>query len=407
MIKSKIIVSGTGCALADYLYNGISFNSKEFIKFQSKKPGDGGLSPGKLVFTGELEKYSNLLYQEIKGEIIGGRPPDNFNVGGPSLVPMIHAAQLLNEEDYKVNFYGIAGNDKTAEKILRIVRNTNLDIKNYKITKKRSTPFTDVLSDPEFDNGNGERTFINNLGAALDYSLNDLGESFYNSNIVCFGGTALVPALHKNITALLARAKKGGCITIVNTVFDFISEKKDPDKPWQFGNADLSFNLIDVLIMDYIESLRISGRNNIDDAISFFINSGVSSFIITNGADLINMWSSGRFFNMQGRVQLPVSEKVTELLKKYPETRGDTTGCGDNFAGGIIASIAWQTKNKVKGEYDFFEALSWGVASGGFACFTLGGTYNENSPGEKLSEIRKLQQYYLSQINKKDETLEI
>ena len=54
MSKEKIVISGTGCALADFIYNGVSFNSISFKKYLSKKAGDGGLSPGKLVFTEEL-----------------------------------------------------------------------------------------------------------------------------------------------------------------------------------------------------------------------------------------------------------------------------------------------------------------------------------------------------------------
>ncbi|HUV01213.1 MAG TPA: hypothetical protein VMW32_09645, partial [Bacteroidales bacterium] len=65
MRTKKIIISGTGCALADFLYNGISFESNNFRKYLSTRTGDGGLSPGKLVFTEELEKFSGLPYNDI------------------------------------------------------------------------------------------------------------------------------------------------------------------------------------------------------------------------------------------------------------------------------------------------------------------------------------------------------
>lgn len=398
MGQKKIIISGTGCALADFLYKGVSFNSAGFKKYLSVRPGDGGISPGKLVFTEELEKFSNLPYQKIKRDLVGTRPPDAVNVGGPSLVSLIHASQMLNKTEYEVQFYGIAGDDDTAEKIFEIARQTPLKIKNYNIIKRNATPFTDVLSDPEFDNGNGERTFINSIGAAWAYSLNHLDNSFFNSHIVCFGGTALVPKIHDNLTALLARAKSKRCITVVNTVFDFRNEKKNPQLSWRLGTGSLSYRFIDVLIMDYVEAIRISGQNNLSDAEFFFINSGVSSFIITNGANMISIWSSGGLFEKQNLTQMPVSQKVADLLKMEDENRKDTTGCGDNFAGGIIASLAWQLKTKSKGQFNLIEALSWGVASGGFACFTIGGTYLERIPGEKLLKVQELQKEYLNQI---------
>ena len=153
MSLKKIIISGTGCALGDFLYNGVSFNQPGFIKFKSEKPGDGGLSPGKLVFTEELEKFSGCSYSEILKEITGGRQPDAFNVGGPSLVSLINASQLLGTEEYHVKYFGIAGEDETARKIFDIVRKTPLDIKNYKTTNIKDSPFTDVFSDPGYDNG--------------------------------------------------------------------------------------------------------------------------------------------------------------------------------------------------------------------------------------------------------------
>jgi hypothetical protein len=99
-------------------------------------------------------------------------------------------------------------------------------------------------------------------------------------------------------------------------------------------------------------------------------------------------------------LQFPVSEKVTTDLRTNPDLKGDTTGCGDNFAGGIIASIAMQLRKNRHEKYNLEEAVSWGVASGGFSCYTLGGTYLEKSSGEKLKLVRQLQQEYLTQIRK-------
>ena len=102
MGTKKIIISGTGCALADFLYNHVSFESNTFRKYSSLKPGDGGLCPGKLVFTEELEKFAGRSYQEILEDLIGKRKPDALNVGGPSLVSLVHASQMLDKKDFEV-----------------------------------------------------------------------------------------------------------------------------------------------------------------------------------------------------------------------------------------------------------------------------------------------------------------
>ncbi|MCX6227434.1 MAG: carbohydrate kinase family protein [Bacteroidia bacterium] len=398
MSTDKIIISGTGCALADFLYNGISFDSPAFKEYQSKKTGDGGLSPGKLVFTEELEKFAGRPYREIVKEIMGDRPYDAFNVGGPSLVSLIHVSQLLDNKDYEVKFFGIAGKDETADKIFEIIRQTPLNIENYTSTPCKVTPFTDVLSDPDFDHGHGERTFVNNIGAAWDYFPEQLTPEFFSSDIACFGGTALVPQIHDNLTLLLEKAKKNGCITVVNTVFDFRNEKANPEQPWPLVSSFESYGLIDVLIMDCDEALRISGQKTIEEASGFFASTGVSSFIITNGAKDLVACSRGGFFEKTELIRIPVSIKVTDELKSNPRRKGDTTGCGDNFAGGIIASIAWQLKARDKGYLNLVEALSWGIASGGFCCFTVGGTYLEKAQGEKIREVQSIQREYLNQI---------
>ncbi|MFA6129150.1 MAG: carbohydrate kinase family protein [Bacteroidales bacterium] len=394
----KITISGTGCALADFLYNGISFESPGFKKYLSKKTGDGGLSPGKLVFTEELEKFAGRPYPEIFHEIAGSRAPDGMNVGGPSVVSLIHASQLLDNKDFEVKFFGISGTDEIADRMLDILWQTPLDLNNYRKASRRVTPFTDVLSDPAHDHGHGERTFVNNIGAAWDFFPENLPEDFFESQIVCFGGTGLVPNIHDHLTGLLRKAKAKNCITVVNTVFDFRNEKKNPGKPWPLVDDIKDFGLIDVLIMDCTEALMISGKTGIEEASSFFAQTGVGSFIITNGAQELVAWSAGGLFEKSGMVSLPVSKIVTAELRSNPQLKGDTTGCGDNFAGGIIASLAWQLKECERGQFHLLNALSWGIASGGFCCFTIGGTYIEKGTGEKRARVKKIQEDYLNQI---------
>jgi sugar/nucleoside kinase (ribokinase family) len=184
MNNGKIIVAGIGCALADYLYTGVRFNSPQFLKYLSRQTGDGGLTPGKLVFTEEFENFSGTPYSEICREITGGESPDAFNIGGPGLVSLINTSQLLNKKEFEVRFYGGTGNDDTAKLIDQLVRKTPLNIDHYRKISEKRTPFTHVLSDITFDNHQGERTFINNIGAAWDYAPDLLGDDFFDANIV-------------------------------------------------------------------------------------------------------------------------------------------------------------------------------------------------------------------------------
>jgi sugar/nucleoside kinase (ribokinase family) len=314
-------------------------------------------------------------------------------------VPLIHVSQFLDLSEFEVKFYGGSGKDQTSGFISGLLKKTPLDISNYKEISTKNTPFTHVFSDASYDNNHGERTFINNIGAAWDYSPDMLDDGFFKSDIVCFGGTALVPQIHDNLTGLLSKAKKNGSLTVVNTVFDFRNEKKNPGVQWPLGDTDRSLKLIDLLMMDCEEALKISGCQTIDQAADFFISKEVSSFIITNGSKNLYAYSDGRLFEKVNLIQVPVSGKVIETLLQNPDLKGDTTGCGDNFAGGAVTSLATQLKSVNKGEFDLFQTLAWAVASGGFTCFYLGGTYFEERPGEKLAKVKELVHDYLKQIS--------
>jgi len=395
---SQLKVSAIGCSLADYLYTGIDFNSDSFKKYMSKTEGDGGLNPGHLVFVDALEKFSAKDFLDILPELTGGKEFDGFNLGGPAIVALINAAQLLYGSGVEFDFYGALGEDDTAERILDILAKTPVNISNY-IKRPGTSPYTRVLSDPDHHDGKGERTFINNIGACESYTPDMVDDSFYDADVLFFGATALTPGIHDNLTSMLKRGKKNKCMNIVTTVFDFRNEKKNPDKRWPLGESDESFKLIDLLIVDWDEALKISGKTDFIEAAEFFIDMGIKSFIITHGAKDFFVWSNGTFFKEQPLRAFPICTAVDVELDAHPEKRGDTTGCGDNFAGGALTSVIKQlVDGKKAGELEITDACAWACASGGFACFTLGGTYQEEAPGGKLAKVQAFYEAYLEQI---------
>ena len=394
----KIIVSGVGCCLVDLLYNDIDFSSETFRPFISLKRGDGGLTPGHLVFNEEFTEFAGSSFDLVLNQITGGRTPDKKNIGGPSIVSLIHAAQLTDPESFEIRFYGRRGNDENGRYLISALQKTPVILHDYQLTEK-STPSTVVLSDPTFDHGHGERIFINSIGAAWDYKPEDLDDDFFNSDIVVFGGTALVPVIHDHLTGLLKKAKSNGCMTIVNTVFDFRNEKLNPRQRWPLGKSDDSYQYVDLLITDQEESLRLSGQATTEAAIRFFREKKVPALIITNGSKNIKVYSNGQFFEPLALTEMPVSRKITDELKS--NKNGDTTGCGDNFVGGVIASIVNQLGRRVHYP-DLKEASSWGIVSGGFACFYMGGTYFEQEQGEKQIKIKSYYDAYIEQIKSRE-----
>ncbi len=76
---AKFRISGTGCALVDYLYKPVSFTSGDFRRYMFVRPGDGGLAPGKLVFRDEFEKSSGENYLAVRERITQGNGPVTLN----------------------------------------------------------------------------------------------------------------------------------------------------------------------------------------------------------------------------------------------------------------------------------------------------------------------------------------
>src|SRR5690554_4626572 len=130
-MKKQILISGVGCCLVDRLYNNISFSSDAFLSYSSRERGDGGLSPGHLVLKEEFEQFTKKDLQVVLRELTRGRAPDKINVGGPSIVALIHAAQTTFDSHCEIKFYGCHGPDDNGEFLKSSLQNLPIDISNY------------------------------------------------------------------------------------------------------------------------------------------------------------------------------------------------------------------------------------------------------------------------------------
>lgn len=391
---SKVLVHGVGCCLMDRIYAKVDFSSPAFVRYQSREPGDGGLEPGRLTLEGDLERFSSRGFPDILQEITAGSSPDAENIGGPAIVALIHTAQICGR-DAEVRFYGCRGDDTVGRNLQASLERTPVDLTSYIVRKGLSTPSTTVLSDPLADGGHGERTFVNTVGAAETFRPEDVDPSFHDGDVCVFGGTALVPGIHAGLERMLAEVRGRGGLTVVNTVYDFISEREAPGRRWLLGGSDETYSLVNLLIADKEEALRLSGTDSIQDAVCFFRAKGVGAVIVTAGAEPVWIWSRGARLSASEVTTIPVSKELARAWRQEPR-RGDSTGCGDNLAGGVIASIASQLAAGIE-KPDFLEACRLGVVSGGFAGLYYGGTWMENEPGEKLRLLKPYLEKYLIQ----------
>ncbi|MCF7838899.1 MAG: carbohydrate kinase family protein [Candidatus Marinimicrobia bacterium] len=381
----------------DYLYHEVDFSGAAFARYQARQPGCGGLTPGALVFAEHLEAYAGQPLENILRDLTGGAPPRAQNLGGPNVVALIHAAQLLAGADVRFELYGAHGADDAAAEMQAIIGQTPLAPAGYLELPGRS-PLTLVLADPQHDHGAGERTFINLLGVAADYGPEHLPDEFFAADVLYFGGTALTPRLHAALTDILRRGRERGALNIVATVYDFFNERRAPDKPWPLGSGPESYALIDLLICDAVEALRLSGQRNADDALDYFLAAGVGGVVITSGPEPVYLAARGGPFLGRAPTRLPISEAIRRELAALERPPGDTTGCGDNFAGGVLYALLCQWQAQGRADWDLAAACAWGVCSGGLACFYPGGVMLERAPGEKLARVAAYHEAYLAQM---------
>jgi sugar/nucleoside kinase (ribokinase family) len=399
-----ITIHGIGCCLIDFLYPKTDFSAPAFTAKLSRKAGDGGLGIGKLVFAEDFERFVNAPYESALKEIIGGVP--SHNLGGPAVVSLVHAAQVLGDRA-AVSFYGSRGDDKTGDLVEAALSRAGFVPRGQagpaSYTLKRYpglTPRTDVLSDPNYHDGHGERTFINLIGAAGQFNCADLDlmDDFFDASIITFGGTALTPLIHDDITELLRRAKKRGALTVVNLVYDYRSEQAAPGEKWKLGTQDDAYGFIDLLITDRDEALKTSGCSSAEGAVGWFLDKGCGAAVITSGTQPLHFAAGKGIFSPRNPGTLPVSKGIDRELAAHPEKRGDTTGCGDNFAGGLIAGLAEQLSQAAPGKLDVREVCIPGVVAGGYACFTLGGVFYEKQPGEKRELLAPFIEEYKKEL---------
>lgn len=258
---NEISISAAGCALLDFLYTDVDFSSPAIASLWSKRPGDGGILPGGLVFTRDLESFAGSPFSVLRPRLVGDRPPDRVNLGGPCIVALLHASQLLHGPGFKMRFHGARGNDEAGRFIGSFLKHSAIGLEHY-LVKPGQTPSTTVLSGTVARGSYGERAFINDLGVAADYSPENLDDVFFGSDILFFGGTALVPHLHDSLEEVLLKGKEKDAVNVVSTVYDFRNEQKYPGRPWPLANIMTGGGYIDLLMMNREESLRISGQEN-------------------------------------------------------------------------------------------------------------------------------------------------
>jgi sugar/nucleoside kinase (ribokinase family) len=212
--------------------------------------------------------------------------------------------------------------------------------------------------------------------------------------VVLFGAMWWEPFLHAELTALLRRCRRAGATTVLGTAFD--PSRSELRSRWRLGDSDEAYRHIDVLVMDHAELLLHTGELDPARAREFLQRSGVGAFLVTDGPRPVYYWSGGGGACARAEGHLSIPEALVRDRECGALPTGDSVGCGDNFLGGVAASVA--QPRQVGGKVSLRQAAMLGCLSGGIATTHAGGVFFERVPGEKRGLVEKYRVLYEAQL---------
>ncbi len=286
------------------------------------------------------EGFSELPKKGVLGRL-NGTPVHN---GGNAMT----AAVNLSKMGVESKIIGKIGNDIYGKYLLECLHNENIDTKGLKIDDIVQTSVSVVLLSPD-----GERTFLHCTGANGVFSEKDIDYNIIaECDIVFVSGTFLLDTFDGDETALfLKKCKELGKTTFLDVCWD----SKDR---WS-SIMDKIYPYIDFFMPSIDEAKMLcNGECDPDRIADIFMSKGVSNTIIKLG-------SKGSFIKCKEQpsgTYYPAVKNITAI---------DTTGAGDSFCSGFLASYARGCSIDL--------CMKTATASGGLCCSAMGATTGTRS----------------------------
>lgn len=263
------------------------------------------------------------------------------------------AAINLNKMGVNSKIIGKIGNDIYGKYLKECLINQNIDTRGLKIDENAQTSVSIVLLSPD-----GERTFLHCTGSNGTFSETDIDYNIINEcDIVFVSGSFLLDTFDGAETAaFLKKCKEMGKTTFLDVCWD--SQNR-----WD-KIMDMVYPYIDFFMPSIDEAKMLcSGESEPNKIADAFMSKGVANTIIKLG-------SKGSFIKANG-------DKVGTY---YPAIKGvtavDTTGAGDSFCSGFLASYA-------RG-FDLDTCMKTATAAGGLCCSKKGATSGTKSYEETV-----------------------
>ncbi|KAL0592215.1 hypothetical protein ABG067_000322 [Albugo candida] len=248
--------------------------------------------------------------------------------GGSALNTATHLSALSRgKSEFLVDLHTVVGDDFFGKIIHEHLELNQISLQSPCLPELK-TGVCIVLSSPS------DRGFVTYYGAMRKFSLRHIDRvRVLDANHLHIGGYYSCPQLHSEILPLLKAAKEKGITVSLDTNYD-TSDKWD-------GGLTHILSFVDVFLPNETEARRISRRETIQEAFTFF-----EQFV--DGLIVIKMGKHG----VRARC---TRTKCTWFQPTIKVEVQDVTGAGDSFNAGFL----YQWKQHPQ---DVKNALLWGSA---------------------------------------------
>ena len=226
------------------------------------------------------------------------------------------AAINLHKLGVESRMVGMVGKDMFGDFLKGRLEEAGVDTKGLARSETAQTSASVLMIDKT-----GERSFFHCTGTNAVFSEKDIDYSVIEEcDGVFVTGTFLLDTFDGEETkAFLARCKEMGKTTFLDVCWD---AKGNWGK-----KLDMCMPYIDYLMPSIDEAVLIAGKEDPDDIADVFMQKGAKNVIIKLG-------SKGSYLRMNGW------EKGKVFKPFYIDNPVDTTGAGDSFCSGFLASFA-------------------------------------------------------------------
>jgi len=245
--------------------------------------------------------------REPEGRRVQRAESISLSIGGDA----INEAMVLKRLGHEVRLVCGLGDDLAGRMILGTMEELGVDYSLTDMAADRPTPVANLMVEAD-----GSRNSVNSNSSMLGCYVPDL-RAARDTKILSLASLFRAPLDRpQSVINLVQEAKRNGCLVCADT-------KIPTFRKMTFGDIAEILPMIDYIFPNLEEAAFFSGRKEISDMASFFLDAGIRHVVIKAGPEGSYVYGDHEQFHMKA---LPV-----EVV--------DTTGAGDNYVAGFLSGL--------------------------------------------------------------------